>query len=180
MGPLATARQLADVREGVARLARSLEFVMGDGGRGSLVGIDHDKGFFMSPVLFAAPGVDVADVHAFEVFGPVATIMPYDGDPIDAIRRGGGGLVASVYTDDVEVARRFVFGAGPFHGRLTIGGEKVAEHSMGPGTVLPQMVHGGPGRAGGGEELGGERGMALYTQRVAVQGYRPLLEKLFG
>ncbi len=180
MGPLATARQLADVRAGVERLARSLEFVMGDGGRGALVGVDHDRGFFMSPVLFAASGVDVADVHAFEVFGPVATIMPYEGSATDAIRRGGGGLVSSVYTDDLEVAREFVFGAGPFHGRLTIGGEKIAEHSMGPGTVLPQMIHGGPGRAGGGEELGGERGLGLYQQRIAVQGYRPLLEKLLG
>jgi 3,4-dehydroadipyl-CoA semialdehyde dehydrogenase len=180
MGPLATARQLADVRAGVERLSRSAEFALGDGGRGALVGVGGERGFFMSPVLLYAGSPDTPDVHAFEVFGPVATLMPYSGMPEDAIRRGGGGLVSSVYTDDADVAREFVLAAGPVHGRLTIGGEKVAEHSPGPGTVLPQMVHGGPGRAGGGEELGGLRGVTHFMQRVAVQGYRPLLEKLFS
>lgn len=179
MGPLATARQLADVKTGVERLAQSAELALGDGGRGSLVGIDGELGFFMSPVLLYAGSPDTPDVHAFEVFGPVATLMPYSGMPEDAIRRGGGGLVSSVYTDDADVAREFILAAGPVHGRLTIGGEKVAEHSPGPGTVLPQMIHGGPGRAGGGEELGGLRGVTHFMQRVAVQGYRPLLEKLF-
>ena len=180
MGPIATARQLADVRAGVERLARAASFVTGDGGRGALVGVECDRGFFMAPVLLAADRADVADVHAFEVFGPVATILPYSGMPLEAIAAGGGGLVSSVYTDDLDVAREFVLGAGPFHGRLTIGGEKVAEHSPGPGTVMPQMIHGGPGRAGGGEELGGLRGVSHFCQRVAVQGYRPMLEKLFG
>jgi oxepin-CoA hydrolase/3-oxo-5,6-dehydrosuberyl-CoA semialdehyde dehydrogenase len=180
MGPLSTARQLADVRAGVERLAAVAETVLGDGGRGDLVGVEGERGFFMSPVLLAASGPGVAEVHAFEVFGPVATILPYADMPIDAIAAGGGGLVSSVYTDDLDVAREFVLGAGPFHGRLTIGGEKVAEHSPGPGVVMPQMIHGGPGRAGGGEELGGLRGVSHFCQRVAVQGYRPLLEKLFG
>jgi oxepin-CoA hydrolase/3-oxo-5,6-dehydrosuberyl-CoA semialdehyde dehydrogenase len=180
MGPLATSRQHADVRAGVERLALGAEFVTGDGGRGSLVGVEGDKGFFMAPVLLYAASPDTPDVHAFEVFGPVATLMPYAGMPADAIRRGGGGLVSSVSTDDVDVAREFVLAAGPAHGRLTIGGEKVAEHSPGPGTVMPQMVHGGPGRAGGGEELGGLRGVTHFMQRVAIQGYRPLLEKLFS
>ena len=187
MGPLATARQLKDVKAGVDRLRSTCEVVRGDGGRGTLVGVDGEKGFFLSPMLLVAPGLDCAEVHGFEVFGPVATILPYatgGADSvkslIDAIRLGGGGLVSSIYTDDVEIARAFVVGAGPYHGRLTIGGEKVAEHSPGPGAVLPMMVHGGPGRAGGGEELGGLRGVTHFMQRTAVQGYGPLLEKLWG
>ena len=114
MGPLATARQLADVRAGVERLARAAAFVTGDGGRGDLVGVEGDRGFFMAPVLLAAERADVADVHAFEVFGPVATILPYSGMPLDAIAAGGGGLVSSVYTDDLDVAREFVLGAERF------------------------------------------------------------------
>ena len=199
MGPLATARQLNDVRAGVERLREKCEVVLGDGGRGTLVGVDGEKGFFMSPVLLVALSLDCPEVHGFEVFGPVATILPYSAGAsnaagsgaagtaagavsplIDAIRMGGGGLVSSIYTDDVEIARAFVTGAGPYHGRLTIGGAKVAEHSPGPGAVLPMMVHGGPGRAGGGEELGGLRGVTHFMQRTAVQGYGPLLEKLWG
>lgn len=187
MGPLATARQLKDVKAGVDRLRSTCEVVLGDGGRGTLVGVDGEKGFFLSPMLLVAPSLDCAEVHGFEVFGPVATILPYatggaDSTKalIDAIRLGGGGLVSSIYTDDVEIARAFVTGAGPYHGRLTIGGEKVAEHSPGPGAVLPMMVHGGPGRAGGGEELGGLRGVTHFMQRTAVQGYGPLLDKLWG
>ncbi len=187
MGPLATARQLKDVKAGVDRLRSTCEVVLGDGGRGTLAGVDGEKGFFLSPMLLVAPSLDCAEVHGFEVFGPVATILPYatggaDSTKalIDAIRLGGGGLVSSIYTDDVEIARAFVTGAGPYHGRLTIGGEKVAEHSPGPGAVLPMMVHGGPGRAGGGEELGGLRGVTHFMQRTAVQGYGPLLDKLWG
>ncbi|MCC6743589.1 MAG: 3,4-dehydroadipyl-CoA semialdehyde dehydrogenase [Acidobacteria bacterium] len=194
MGPLATARQLKDVRAGVDRLRSVCEVVLGDvdiagNGRGMLTGVDNDKGFFLSPTLLVAPSLDCAEVHGFEVFGPVATILPYSPDAsnvagvsslIDAIRLGGGGLVSSIYTDDIEIARAFVTGAGPYHGRLTIGGAKVAEHSPGPGAVLPMMIHGGPGRAGGGEELGGLRGITHFMQRTAVQGYGPLLEKLWG
>ena len=178
MGPLATAKQLRDVREGVERLARSAELVVGDGGRGSLVGVEGDGGFFMSPVLLFTDRTDSPEVNGFEVFGPVATLMSYEGSPVEAVCMGGGGLVSSVYSDDLEFVREMVLGIAPFHGRLNLGSEKVAEYSMGPGTVLPQTVHGGPGRAGGGEELGGLRGMMHFMQRVAVQGYRPALEKL--
>lgn len=187
MGPLATARQLKDVTAGIDRLRSVCEIVLGDGGRGTLVGVDGEKGFFLAPTLLVAPSLDCAEVHGFEVFGPAATILPYATGGaesttalINAIRLGGGGLVSSIYTDDVEIARAFVTGAGPYHGRLTIGGAKVAEHSPGPGAVLPMMVHGGPGRAGGGEELGGLRGVTHFMQRTAVQGYSPLLEKLLG
>jgi len=183
VGPLATASQLRDIRAGVERLMSCTDAVLGDGGRGDLVGIENDKGYFMSPVLLRASDAHVEAVHAHEVFGPVATVLPYSGDAneaIDAIRLGGGGLVSSIYTDDADFARAMVMGIAPYHGRLTIGSTRVAEHSPGPGTVLPMMVHGGPGRAGGGEELGGERGLHFYMQRTAIQGFRPWLEKMLG
>jgi len=184
VGPLSTASQLRDIREGVERLMACTVPVLGDGGRGNLVGIDNDKGYFMSPVLLrAANAREAAAVHEHEVFGPVATVLPYSGDApdaIDIIRLGGGGLVSSVYTDDAGFAEAMVMGMAPYHGRLTIGSSRVAEHSPGPGTVLPMMTHGGPGRAGGGEELGGERGLHFYLQRTAVQGFRPWLEKMFA
>jgi oxepin-CoA hydrolase/3-oxo-5,6-dehydrosuberyl-CoA semialdehyde dehydrogenase len=181
VGPLATAAQLKDVREGVERLKGAATAVYGDGGRGELTGIDGDKGYFMSPVLFRADDPAKAGVvHEHEVFGPVATLLPYSGDLGEAacqIASGGGSLVSSVYTDKVEVVRDLAIAIAPYNGRVYVGGAKVAGESLGPGAVLPQLAHGGPGRAGGGEELGGARGMELYLQRTALQGYKPLLEK---
>ena len=94
--------------------------------------------------------------------------------------RGHGGLVSSVYSEDSGLHRRLVLGLAPYHGRVFLGSAKIAEQSPGPGTVLPQLVHGGPGRAGGGEELGGLRGLAFYMQRVALEGSRPVIEKVAG
>jgi oxepin-CoA hydrolase/3-oxo-5,6-dehydrosuberyl-CoA semialdehyde dehydrogenase len=122
-------------------------------------------------------------VHELEVFGPVVTLMPYDGSATVAARlvaMGGGGLVAAVYTDDLDFSRECVEEIGPHHGRLLLGGRRIAEHSTGPGLVLPSMVHGGPGRAGGGCELGGLRGLSLYLQTCAVQGARPVLDRILG
>jgi 3,4-dehydroadipyl-CoA semialdehyde dehydrogenase len=182
MGPLATASQLEDIRRGIAELAADCTMVRGDGGRGSLHEVG-DKGYFVSPVLLAAKDARLAHkAHELEVFGPVATVLPYDGTAEEAssiVALGRGGLVSSVYSDDREFVKGMVLGIAPHHGRLTIGSGRVAEHSPGPGTVLPSMVHGGPGRAGGGEELGGRRGLHFYMPRCAVQGFRPLLEKLF-
>jgi oxepin-CoA hydrolase/3-oxo-5,6-dehydrosuberyl-CoA semialdehyde dehydrogenase len=96
------------------------------------------------------------------------------------IEKGGGGLVSSVYSDDRAFVADIVFGIAPFHGRLMLGREKIADQTPGPGTVLPQLVHGGPSRAGGGEELGGLRGLAFYVQRTALQGARPMLDALLG
>ena len=93
---------------------------------------------------------------------------------------GGGGLVTSVYSDDKDFARDLVLGIAPFHGRVTLGTSKTASQAIPPGTVMPQLLHGGPGRAGGGEELGGRRGLALYMQRVAIQGDRALVEAIAG
>jgi oxepin-CoA hydrolase/3-oxo-5,6-dehydrosuberyl-CoA semialdehyde dehydrogenase len=181
MGPLATRAQLDDVRAGVERLAGATDAVLGDGGRGELAGVEGETGYFLSPVLRRASDPTTAVVHDHEVFGPVATLLPYSGDPQEAARLvglGQGGLVAAVYTDDAQVAGAVALGMAPWSGRVNVGGAKVAEHSLGPGAVLPQLLHGGPGRAGGGEELGGLRGVGLYLQRTALQGYKPLLEKM--
>ncbi len=181
MGPVATRQQYDDVRAGVAQLAESASFVHGDGGRGALVGVDGDRGFFVGPTLLRAnSATDAGAVHDLEVFGPVQTILPYSGDAAEAcaaVALGKGGLVSSVYSDDKAFVGAMALGLAPFHGRLHLGHSKIAEHSPGPGTVLPQMVHGGPGRAGSGEELGGVRGLDFYLQRCAVQGLKPLLEK---
>jgi oxepin-CoA hydrolase/3-oxo-5,6-dehydrosuberyl-CoA semialdehyde dehydrogenase len=168
MGPLATAGQLADVRQGVGRLNGRIAF-------GSLSG-PFEKGFFSSPILVEEPG---DAVHEHEVFGPVASLLPYEKDPGEIVARGNGGLVCSIYAEDQAFVEKLVLEVAPLHGRLFLGHPKI-ELSPGPGTVLPQLVHGGPGRAGGGEELGGPRGLAFYLQRVALEGSRPVIQKLIG
>lgn len=177
MGPLANAAQLADVREGVARLAA--EGALAFGSAAPL----GDKGYFISPVLAEFPaGALAAAVHEREVFGPVASLLAYSGDAAEAaavVARGNGGLVASLYSDDLVWTRETLFAVAPLHGRVFLGHPKI-EFSPGPGTVLPQLVHGGPGRAGGGEELGGPRGLAFYMQRVALEGSKPVIAKLLG
>jgi oxepin-CoA hydrolase/3-oxo-5,6-dehydrosuberyl-CoA semialdehyde dehydrogenase len=183
MGPLATASQRDDVRDGVGQLARDGRLVYGSA-EVKAVGVEPGKGFFVSPALIELePGADAPTVHSREVFGPVATIVPYSGRAAEAaeiVARGGGGLVSSVYSEDAAFTTDVVLGLAPFHGRVFIGSAKIAEASPGPGTVLPQLVHGGPGRAGGGEELGGLRGLAFYMQRVALEGPRPLIERIAG
>ena len=168
MGPLASGAQLADVREGVQRLGGRHAF-------GNLTPI-KDKGFFISPILVEDPS---DAVHEREVFGPVASLIRFSGNPAEVVARGNGGLVSSVYSDDQDFIERTVAELAPYHGRLFLGHPKI-ELSPGPGTVLPQLVHGGPGRAGGGEELGGPRGLAFYMQRVALEGSRPVIQKLLG
>lgn len=184
MGPLATAQQLRDVRDGIAKLESCAKIVHGSAKDVSPLGVAAGKGFFLAPVLLFAKTPDASDaVHAHEVFGPVATVMPYDGSAAAAARlvaAGGGGLVSSVYADDKDFLRDFVLAIAPFHGRVTIGSSKIASQAIPPGTVMPQLVHGGPGRAGGGEELGGRRGLAFYMQRVALQGDRALVEAIAG
>lgn len=184
MGPVATADQLRDVREGIERLLEAGRAVLGDGGRGELVGVEGDRGYFVSPVVVRVDHPeDATIVHEREVFGPAVSVMPHPGTATDAARLvglGAGGLVSSVYSDDREFVAELALGLAPWHGRLHLGSKKVAEHSLGPGTVLPQLVHGGPGRAGGGEELGGPRGMELYMQRTALQGDEPFLARVLA
>jgi len=183
VGPVATAQQLRDVRAGIERLAAEARIVLGGLGPFEKVGGLPDKGYFVPPTLLVNEAPEGARaVHEHEVFGPVSTVLPYDGTPalVSAVEKGGGGLVSSVYSDDRAFVADMVFGIAPFHGRLMLGSEKIADQTPGPGTVLPQLVHGGPGRAGGGEELGGLRGLAFYMQRTALQGARPMLDALLG
>ena len=184
MGPLATRQQLDDVRAGIARLRQEADGVFGGDGSVEPVGVPRGKGFFVSPVLLQVRDTQQARrVHEHEVFGPVATIIPYSGEAkaaIALVARGGGGLVTSVYSDDRALLGELALGLAPYHGRLFLGSSKLAGHAVGPGTVLPQLVHGGPGRAGGGEELGSLRGLAFYLQRTAIAGDKPILEALFN
>lgn len=184
MGPLATKQQLEDYRVGVAKLRQAgAEVVYGSPTEVELVGADASEGFFVSPlVLRADDPAGAGAVHEHEVFGPCTTLMLYD-DPDDAVAwvvLGGGGLVCSVYGDDRELLPKLILGIAPHHGRILVGSKKIADQAISPGVVLPSCVHGGPGRAGGGEELGGERGLRFYMQRCAVQGDRALLDKFLG
>jgi len=188
MGPVATGPQLADVREGAKRLLAGGKAAFGSAAPLAAAGVEPGKGFFISPILveFEA-GASASAVHEREIFGPVASLLPYSGEAGEAagiVARGNGGLVCSIYSDDVGwIGQALLGGDGPGiasrHGRIFLGHPKI-ELSPGPGTVLPQLVHGGPGRAGGGEELGGARGLSFYMQRVALEGSRPVIGKLLG
>jgi oxepin-CoA hydrolase/3-oxo-5,6-dehydrosuberyl-CoA semialdehyde dehydrogenase len=183
MGPLVSANQLNDVTAGLEALQAQATRVTGSLEAGELVGVEKDKGYFLTPHLFRVDDVAAAViVHEREIFGPVVSVLPYDdvAGLIGMVAAGGGSLVSSVYSDDRNFSREVLIGLAPFNGRLTHGSSKVAAISPGPGTVMPMLVHGGPGRAGGGEELGGARGLAFYMQRTAVQGYSPLLDKFFS
>jgi oxepin-CoA hydrolase/3-oxo-5,6-dehydrosuberyl-CoA semialdehyde dehydrogenase len=179
MGPLATQAQLEDALTGMRALGAVARRVLGSGtrvdGRGSPAG----KGFFVEPTLFRADEPRAAaTVHEREVFGPVATLMPYDGTAADAaqlVGLGGGMLVTSLYGDDLDWIRDFAMRGGAYAGRLYIGSADAAAAAPGSGAVYPHTQHGGPGRAGGGAELGGLVGLRLYMQRVALQGAPPVL-----
>ncbi len=183
MGPVATAEQLRSVRAGIEALSAEARVLCGGGGAVQGQGAPDGKGFFVAPTLLEAqPGARL--VHNLEVFGPCATLIPYSGDAGEAaclIAAGEGSLVSAVYGDDRDWLSTFVGGAAAYNGRLVIGSEKVADpQGMQPGMVLPNLIHGGPGRAGGGEELGGARGLDFYLQRSALQGDSALLKKLVG
>jgi 3,4-dehydroadipyl-CoA semialdehyde dehydrogenase len=179
MGPVASAQQKRDVTAGIARLAEHARRVVG--GDVAPVGAPAGKGYFVPTTLFEANDPGAAVFHELEVFGPVATLLTAPDDPAALSRlvaKGGGSLVCSAYTDDRKTAAALVLGLAPHHGRLVLGSQKIAGQAVGPGTVLPQLIHGGPGRAGGGEELGGLRGLAFYSQRTALQGDRALLDAI--
>jgi len=180
MGPLASLAQRREVREQVAKLRREAEVVYGDG---QLSGVDVDKGAFMAPTLLLCRDTSSArDVHSVEAFGPVCTVVPYDNvdSAVALARRGGGSLAGSVFTADDTVAAQLVLGMAPFHGRILVVNRDCAKESTGHGSPLPHLVHGGPGRAGGGEELGGIRGVLHYMQRTAVQGTPAVIAAVTG
>ena len=177
MGPVASRDALDSVREGIDALATAGKILCG--GTETV----HEKGCFVAPTLVQAESADADVVHALEVFGTVATLVPYSGDAEEAVRianLGGGGLVASVYSNARAWTETVVLGISPWHGRVWIGSEKVAGQALPPGMVLPASVHGGPGRAGGGQELGGLRGLEPYLQRTAIQGFQGLVAGAFG
>ena len=183
MGPVSTAAQLRSVREGIAKLAEGRTVALGGADAVNGNGAPEGKGYFVKPtIIIDADPRPESPANQMEVFGPVVTVMAYRDLPslLQLVAAGGGGLVSSVYSDERRFLTDAVLGIAPHHGRVTIANEKLAGQSLPPGMVLPGLLHGGPGRAGGGEELGGTRGMSLYLQRVAIQGYRALVEQMFG
>jgi phenylacetic acid degradation protein PaaN len=188
MGPLSSRDQLDDARAGIETLSRDAEIVFGDPTRNDgFVGIADGEGCFLEPiVLLAKPGKATdpsAAFHNHEVFAPVTTLIPYDGELASAasiIALGNGSLVTTVYADDRAWIAEAVAELGPYLGRLVLNNEKFANASMSPGCVFPVANHGGPGRAGGGAELGGMHGLSLYMQRVAIQGGASHLAKILG
>ncbi|WP_050927981.1 phenylacetic acid degradation bifunctional protein PaaZ [Aestuariivita boseongensis] len=182
MGALASLDQKADVLAKMQALAGETVTLTGDPETLDLVGADA-RGAFMKPTLLRCDDPDAARaVHELEAFGPVSTLMPYrDLNHASALaNRGGGSLVASLVTDDPQVAREVTLGSAAWHGRLYITGSASAKEATGHGAPLPHMVHGGPGRAGGGEELGGIRGVLHYMQRTAVQGSPDVIAAITG
>lgn len=182
MGPVATATQLRDVLAGIATLAEGNTVVRGGAFRVDGRGAPEGKGYYVAPTVVRAASSARA-VHDLEVFGPCVTILPYDGSAAAAaalIARGQGSLVSTVAADDRAWLGAFAREAAPWLGRLLMISEKIQDQFTPPGMVLPTLVHGGPGRAGAGEELGGERGLLFYFQRTAIQGDRVVLGKLFG
>jgi oxepin-CoA hydrolase/3-oxo-5,6-dehydrosuberyl-CoA semialdehyde dehydrogenase len=183
MGPLASLDQRAEVRARIKALQAEAEIVIGNPDDVRLASGDPEAGAFLNPVLLLSRHPLAANVvHDLEAFGPVATLMPYDDidEAVALARRGKGSLVSSVFTDDPGIAQRAVIGLAPFHGRVLIGNRASAKSSTGHGSPLAGLVHGGPGRAGGGEELGGMRGVKHYLQRTAVQGTPRLLSAVTG
>lgn len=181
MGPLASLAQRDEVRHRVRELCRGAELVFGGLDACNGVGADAHAGAFLSPILLhCADPRTQQDVHRIEAFGPVTTLMPYDSidDAIELISMGEGSLVGSVFTNDNDFARDLVLAVACFHGRLLIVNRDCARESTGHGSPLPNLVHGGPGRAGGGEEMGGVRGVMHYLQRTALQGSPETLTRI--
>ena len=184
MGPLSSMSQKASALVGIEQLLTHGTLVYGHPTEGALEGVTDGKGAFIQPTLIRAneTGPD-AHVHNIEVFGPVASIIGYDSTVDDVARQvsyGQGCLVTAVYGDDRSFLADFIAQTAPWNGRIVMTDAKIAAKSYSPGMVLPHLLHGGPGRAGGGEELGGVRGMRIYQQRTAVQGNGPLISKLLG
>jgi oxepin-CoA hydrolase/3-oxo-5,6-dehydrosuberyl-CoA semialdehyde dehydrogenase len=181
MGALATQLQVERVREKVELLAQSQEIVYGNMDEFEVVGADRQKGAFFSPILFYNNDpFNNLDVHNTEAFGPVSTIMPYKDleEAITLTEMGKGSLVTSIVTADDQIAKEFVVNAAHINGRILVLNETCAKESTGHGSPMPLLTHGGPGRAGGGEEMGGKRGVLHYLQRTAIQGHPTTITKI--
>ncbi len=183
MGPLAARVQVEEVRGRVAQLESAGQVVFGDPDSVLVEGADAAKGAFSPLVLLYCDQPSKArEPHQVEAFGPVNTVMPYADVPevIDLARYGQGSLVGSLFTADDSMAREIVLGVAPYHGRIVILNEEASAESTGHGSPLPHLIHGGPGRAGGGEEMGGVRGVLHYLQRTALQGSPTTLSRVSG
>ncbi len=173
MGALAGKEQLEEVTKRVAKLAKTSEMVYGTLNRVDITGADWDKGAFISPILFLNQNpLKTEEVHEIEAFGPISTILPYKTieEAIEISKKGKGSLCSSIATADDKLATEYVAGAATHHGRILVLNEHCAKESTGHGAPMPMLTHGGPGRAGGGEEMGGKRGVMHYMQRTAIQG----------
>lgn len=178
MGPLASPAQRVEVQARVQELLAEAAVAVGDAEQAATAG----SAFYAPVVLLCEQPLAARKVHEVEAFGPVCTVMPYDSldEAVELVRRGQGSLVASVFTNDPGVAETMVLGVAASHGRIMIGNRASARSSTGHGSPVPGVVHGGPGRAGGGEELGGIRSVMHYMQRTGVQGAPALLSAVTG
>lgn len=181
MGPLAGRDQVKDVREAVEKLRAETKIVYGNLDNYEINGGNKELGaFFPSLVLMCENPLTAKAPHEIEAFGPVTTILPYKTtqEAIDIVKLGQGSLVGSVFTADNNFGRDIFFGVASYHGRMLIVNKDSAPESTGHGSPMPQLVHGGPGRAGGGEELGGMRAVKHYMQRTAIQGHPTTITKV--
>ena len=182
-GPLASRGQVEDVRKSLDALKAGANVVYGDPDQFAVTGADRTKGAFFPAVLLHCPRpLERSEPHEIEAFGPVNTVMGYGSvdEAIELARRGRGSLVGSLFTQDDAVAREVVLGTAAWHGRLMVMNRHAAKESTGHGSPLPGLIHGGPGRAGGGEEMGGTRGVLHYMQRCALQGHPTTLSRITG
>ena len=178
MGAMVDKTQLARVRERVKNLSVNTPIIFGDLDNFNVLGADKSKGAFMSPILMLnSEPFKYKESHEVEAFGPVSTLMPYKNldEAIELSKMGKGSLVCSIVTNNTDTARDFTIGAASNHGRILVLNNESAKESTGHGSPMPLLVHGGPGRAGGGEEMGGLRGVNHYMQRVAIQGSPSML-----
>ncbi|MBX3164425.1 MAG: phenylacetic acid degradation bifunctional protein PaaZ [Bacteroidetes bacterium] len=183
MGSLAGKAQLIEVKEKVELLSKTQKIIIGNFENFEVKGADKNKGAFMPPIIFYNDNpFKNTDVHSVEAFGPVSTIMPYKtiDEAIELSKMGKGSLVSSIVTADDKLARMYAIGAACMHGRILVLNSDCAKESTGHGSPMPMLVHGGPGRAGGGEEMGGKRGVFHYLQRTAIQGSPTTITAITG
>lgn len=183
MGPLASKGQVQDVKAKVRELMNACEMVYGDLDQVKVTGADSERGSFMSSILlYCNDPFNKTEPHNVEAFGPVNTVMPYKTteEAVELAKMGKGSLVGSVFTSSDQFAREMVLGSACMHGRMVLINKECAAESTGHGSPLAHLVHGGPGRAGGGEEMGGMRGVKHYMQRTALQGSPTTLTKILN
>ena len=182
MGALAGLDQRGDVQQRIQRLAQDNEILIGSDLHVEPLGADSERGAFLPPVLLLAGDPQSSSAHDIEAFGPVCTLMPYrdEEEAIELAALGRGSLVGSIVSEDAEISTRLVIGTAAHHGRLHLLDTECAAESTGHGSPLPHLIHGGPGRAGGSEEMGGIRGVAHYMQRTALQGSPDKLSAVTG